>query len=31
VQVDEIARLDVTEGLLDMVRRAQALTKGAQG
>lgn len=31
VEMDEIARLDVTEGLLDMVRRAQALTKGAQG
>ncbi len=28
VEIDRIAELDTTEGLLDMIRRAQALAKG---
>jgi ADP-ribose pyrophosphatase YjhB (NUDIX family) len=28
VEVDEVARLDTTDGLLDMIRRAQALAEG---
>lgn len=30
VPVDEVERLDVTEGLLDMIRRAAALTGGGE-
>lgn len=28
VAVDEVARLDITDGLVDMIRRAQALAEG---
>jgi hypothetical protein len=27
VEVDEVVRLDTTDGLLDMIRRAQALAE----
>jgi 8-oxo-dGTP diphosphatase len=30
VHVDEVAELDVTDGLMDMIRRAMALTGGAR-
>ena len=28
IEIDRVAELDTTEGLLDMVRRAQALERG---
>jgi 8-oxo-dGTP diphosphatase len=30
VEIDRVAELDITEGLLDMIRRAQALSGGAR-